>query len=201
MTGRMQFKQGAPVEEIISSGSMTFAMVEKEALKNLDELMVQDMQAARLAVMLIRLMEAGSAGVVVISRASIQEMLNISQSTAARAIRALVKGKWVHRVRISGAYAFAINESIAWVGSRKNKTHAVFSATVVASRSEQDQHSLSSPELKKLPIAFDDEAIIPVGKEPAPPSQKIIEGAEPVARQQLTPQELEARGQQRLLED
>ena len=51
---------GSPITQVIQPGPAHFAMVEKTALHNLDELMRQDMQAARLIVSLIRLMEPGS---------------------------------------------------------------------------------------------------------------------------------------------
>jgi hypothetical protein len=61
-------------------------MVEKSALYNLDDLMRHDMQAARLVVSLIRLMEPGSGGVVVISRASMAELLGVSLPTVQRGV-------------------------------------------------------------------------------------------------------------------
>lgn len=180
-------------------------MVEKAALHNLDQLMQEDMQAARLVVSLIRLMEPGSGGVVVASNKTLQSLLGISESTVARALRTLTKGRWVQRIRIGGAYALSINRTVAWVGSRGDLDHAVFSATVIASREEQDAIALDPGELRQIPVAHPAEMALPHGAEPPPPSQPGLSGVEPaVARtkggddDEQIRRELEARGQQRL---
>ena len=72
--------------------------------------------------------------------------------------------------------------------------HAVFGATVIASRNEQDEKALSSPDLRRIPSAYQGECLITTG-EATPPAQEMILGTEPVTTVQ---QELEARGQQRL---
>ena len=180
-------------------------MIEKVALHNLDLLMQKDMQAARLVMSLIRLMEPGSGGVVVISRAAIGELLGVSLPTVQRALKTLVEGGWVQRIKIGGAYALAINKTVAWVGPRGQMEHAVFNATVIASRSEQDAAGINPGELRQLPMALPGEVVLPVGQT-EPPAQELIPGTEQVARM-ADPvtgeihgyqQELEQRGQQRL---
>lgn len=214
MNVKLKATRGAPAHQVVQPGHAHFAMVEKTALANLDELMMEDMNAARIVVSLIRLMEPGGAGVVVISNKSLQELLGVSESTVARALRKLIAGKWVHRMRIGGAYAIAVNKSVAWVGSRGQMNHAVFGATVVASRAEQDEAGLCQDELRQIPMANIGEDVLPYGEEPMPPSQRIIPGAEAVASKKPFPQksqedidaervrifqkEMEARGQQRL---
>ena len=179
MKPKLKVALGSPIQKIVQSGHAHFAMVEKQALANLDELMREDMNAARLIVSLIRLMEPGSGGAVVISRKAIQELLGVSESTAKRALRSLIEGRWVHRIRIGGAYALAVNDQIAWVGSRDQMHHAVFRATVIAAASEQDDHGINPGELKQLPTSQPGEIVLPVG-EAEPPSQELIPGSEAV---------------------
>lgn len=198
MNQRVKAVNGAPLQKVVQTGSAHFAMIEKVALHNLDELMQQDMQAARLVMSLIRLMEPGSGGVVVISRAAIGELLGVSMPTVQRALKTLVEGGWVQRIRIGGAYALAVNKAVAWVGPRGQMEHAVFNATVVASRSEQDKYSLDPGELRQIPIAHPDESVLPIGVEPDPPSQPVLEGVSPVVAHHG--EELEKRGQRRLIE-
>ena len=81
--------------------------------------MRQNVNAARLAVSLIRLLEAGTGGVVIISRKSIQELLNVSMPTVDRCIAVLVEGGWVHRVKIGGPMGLASIKKVAWVGKLK----------------------------------------------------------------------------------
>ena len=163
------------------------------------------MQAARLIVSLIRLIEPGSGGVVVISRAAMAELLEVSLPTVQRALKTLVSGHWVQRLKIGGAYALAVNKTVAWVGPRGQLDHAVFSATVVASRAEQDAAGINPGELRQLPMALPGEEILPIG-EVEPPAQELIPGTEQAARMADPDtgeihdyrQELEQRGQQRL---
>ena len=102
--------EGSPISQVVQPGRANFAMIEKVALHNLDKLMQEDMQAARLVMSLIRLMEPGSGGIVVASNKSLQELLGVSESTVARALRSLVKGNWVQRIRIAGAHALDKNK-------------------------------------------------------------------------------------------
>jgi hypothetical protein len=215
MQTKLRVAIGSPIQHVIQSGHTHFAMVEKQALANLDELMREDMNAARLILSLIRLMEPGSGGVVVISRKAMQELLGVSESTVKRALRTLIAGHWAHRVRIGGAYALAVNSSIAWVGSREKMQHAVFRATVIAASSEQDEHGLNPGDLKQLPTNQPGETVLPVGKA-EPPSQELIPGSEnfdipnPFAKLTLEEVEaerarifqngLEAKGQRRLMD-
>ena len=103
----------------------------------------------------------------------------------------------MQRIRIGGAYALAIYNAVAWVGPRGQMAHAVFNATVVASRSEQDKYGLEPGELRQIPIAHPDESVLPVGVEPDPPSQPGLEGVAPVVAHHG--EELEKRGQKRLI--
>lgn len=192
---------GVPISEVIQPGPAHFAMVEKEALYNLDALMQEDVNAARLIVSLVRLMEPGTGGVVVISRQAIKEVLGVSMPTVDRAVKTLISGRWVHRIRIGGAYAFAVNENVAWVGPRGQVAHAVFRATVVASREEQDEAGLNVERLRQIPMARLGESILAVGKEPEPPAQRPLDGMPPVVAIQSDHMvQLEARGQLRMKE-
>lgn len=178
---KLKAVEGASFSQVVHPGRANFAMIEKVALHNLDQLMQEDMQAARLVMSLIRLMEPGSGGIVVASNKSLQELLGVSESTIARALRTLVKGHWVQRIRVAGAHALAINKAVAWVGPRGQMEHAVFSATVVASRSEQDAAGIDPGQLRQLPVALQDETVLPVGSS-EPPAQELIPGTEQVAR-------------------
>lgn len=178
---KLKAVEGSPISQVVQPGRANFAMIEKVALHNLDQLMQEDMQAARLVMSLIRLMEPGSGGVVVASNKSLQELLGVSESTVARALRSLVKGNWVQRIRVAGAHALAINKTVAWVGPRGQMEHAVFNATVIASRSEQDAAGINPGELRQLPMALPGEVVLPVGQT-EPPAQELIPGTEQVAR-------------------
>lgn len=181
-------------ESVVNYGAMTFSMIEKQALLDMDKLIAKEPTAARVLNHLIRLTEPGSGGVVIISRATLGKMLRVSDPTVGRAIRVLVEGSWIQRMRVGGAYALAVNRSVAWTGPRGNIDHAVFNAVVVASRDEQSDDALASPDLRRIPTISPGELVIPIGNV-EPPAQELIPGTEPVL---TTQSELERHGQQRL---
>ena len=132
----MQLK--ATMKQIGAPKLGSFAMVSDEALAHLDTLIKEHPQAARFLTKLIRYLPSGSGGVVVMSRQTACELMDCSLSSIARSINTLKSGGWIQTVRVSGAYAFAINARVAWRGNRTGIEHAVFYATVVASSTEQD---------------------------------------------------------------
>jgi len=189
-----------------------FAMVELKALEGLSSLIQRAPRAAQLVTQLIRRMRSGSGGVVVCSRETMRELLQCSMPTVERALRVLIEEGWVQRVRIGGAHALAINHRVAWIGSRGNIQHAVFDATVIASRSEQDAIALNPPPLRSLPIIQNGETVLPFGEGESPPSQPFLEGLHPSLSTNINPetgeilqpiseaQQLEKLGQKRLVD-
>ena len=180
-----------------------FAMVELRALEGMSDLIARAPQAARLLVTLIRRMNHGSAGVVVVSRETMRELLDVSMPTVERALKLLIAEGWVQRVRIGGAHALAINSRVAWVGPRGQLTHAVFDATVIASRSEQDALSLDPPPMRTVPMLRAGETPIATGDGLEPPAQPGLDGVPPpvaLVGDAADRAELESRGQQRLIE-
>lgn len=174
----------------------TFAMVSDEALCELDGLIKSHPMAARLLTKLVRHLPAGTSGVVVASRQSLAELMDCSIPTIQRAISVLKGGGWVQSMRVSGAYALAINARVAWRGDRGDIPMAVFSATVIAARSEQDEDGLNPPPMKTVPITYSNEQVIASEPFAKPPTQMRVEGMEPSIQT-----ELEARGQLRIDQD
>jgi hypothetical protein len=179
-----------------------FAMVELAALEGLGGLIPRAPKAAQLLVSLIRHMSPGSGGVVVVSRETMREILVCSMPTVERALRLLMDEGWVQRIRVGGAHALAINHRVAWIGDRGEIQHAVFGATVIASRSEQDAIALNPPPIRRVPIVRPGEDVLAVGQGEDPPSQQLLTGVEPVALTGDAAEraELEQRGQMRIEE-
>lgn len=154
---------------------ITWAQIQLDALERLQLLTREHPKAAELMMCLIRHMKPGSGGVVVVSRKTMCELLGASMPTVERALRVLISDGWVQRMRIGSAHALAINDRVAWVGPRGDMQHAVFSATVIASRSEQDAIALSPPPAKQVPIIERGEQPLPVGPGLEPPAQPDLE--------------------------
>ena len=86
----------------------------------------------------------------------------------------------VQRIRIGSAPALAINSRVAWVGPRGDLSHAVFSATVIASRAEQDAIALAPPQMRRIPTIRRGEEPLLDGPGQEPPSQPELAGILPL---------------------
>jgi len=159
---------------------ITWAQIQMDALEDLQGLTRRASKAAELMLALIRCMQPGSGGVVVASRESMRDLLGASMPTVERALRVLIAEGWVQRIRIGSAQALAINERVAWVGPRGDIPYAVFSATVIASRAEQDAAGLSPPPMRRVAIVGPSDHVLAVGDGLPPPSQPNLPGVPPV---------------------
>lgn len=179
----------------MTGSPITWAQLNLAASEDLRGLMRRNRYAAELVLALIENMQPGAGGVVVVSRQTMAEILNCSMPTVERALRILIAEGWVQRIKIGGAHALAINHRVAWVGQRGDIQHAVFGATVIASRSEQDALSLTPPPIRPIPVILRGEVPLMEGPGQEPPSQPDLDGVPPVVAIQNEP---EARGQLRL---
>jgi DNA-binding transcriptional regulator YhcF (GntR family) len=171
---------------------ITWAQLNLAASEDLRGLISRNPKAAQLVLALIERMIPGSGGVVVVSRTAIAEILETSLRTVDRSLAMLAEEGWVQKMRIGGAFALAINQRVAWVGNREDIQHAVFSATVIASRSEQDSMGLAPPPIRQVPILQPGEMPLMQGPGLDPPSQPELDGMPPIVVYQ---NELESRGQ------
>lgn len=179
----------------VTGRPITWAQLNLEASEDLRGLMRRNRWAAELVLALIEKMEPGGGGVVICSRETMRELLDCSMPTIDRALKTIVTEGWAQRIRIGGTPALAINSRVAWIGSRGALPHAVFSATVIASRSEQDAISLNPPPIRYIPVMYRGDEPLIDGDGLEPPSQPELNGIPPVVAYH---DELEARGQQRL---
>lgn len=158
--------------------AITWAQISLEASEDLRDLIGRQPRAAQLILAIIERMEPGSGGVVVVSRVALTEIVGASLPTIDRALKLLIEEGWVQRIRLGGTYGLAINHRVAWIGQRGDIQHAVFGATVIASRSEQDGYSLNPPPIRYVPTLIDGDEATFVGVGRTPPSQKDLEGFE-----------------------
>ena len=175
---------------------ITWAQINLEASEDLRGLMRRNRWAAELVLALIERMEPGGGGVVVCSRETMRELLGCSMPTVDRALKTIITEGWAQRIKVGGASALAINSRVAWIGPRGDLAQAVFSATVIASRSEQDAIALNPPPATHPVMLIGEEALLQ-GPGQEPPSQPDLEGIPPVVATSIQA-ELEARGQLRL---
>lgn len=121
---------------------------------------------------------------VVVSQKTLAALLQCDERTVRRAIAMLRSHNWIDVCQIGDrgtVNAYVINDRVAWFGAREGARYSLFSATVIASETEQPEHdNLDSREpLHKLPRMFPGEQQLPVGDGLPPPSEPTLPGMEP----------------------
>ena len=107
---------------------------------------------------------------VVCSYKTLTEVTGMSRTSVANAIRVLKQDNWVDAVKIGNATAYAVNERVMWQAGRNQRKYAIFSATVVASETEQESnyHQKAQQKLTYVPVIESDD-ITTVGNDILPP--------------------------------
>ena len=90
---------------------------------------------------------------VVVSYNTMMELTGRSRPTISRAIRALKDDNWIDAVQVGNTTAYAVNERVAWRSHANHRQYAYFSASVVASSSEQKD--IRRSKLKHIPVIED----------------------------------------------
>lgn len=124
----------------------------------------------------------GEHNAVVASYPVLAEVSGLSVSTIRRAIATLIEGDWIEVRRLgpsSTVNAYVLNDRVVWTRARNDLRYSLFSATVLAAETEQeDRAALGQQEsLRKLPRAG--EAQLPSGEGLPPVSQPFFDGLEP----------------------
>ena len=115
---------------------------------------------------------------VVCSYRVLEEALGVSRSTVGRAIKTLKEDRWIDTVKVGSATAYCVNERAFWQAGRNQRKYAIFSATVVASESEQPSgfREVASHSLKHIPFINKNESIlINQNEELDPPDQQDLD--------------------------
>jgi len=107
---------------------------------------------------------------VVCSYRTLCEITSVSRPTVARAIKVLKEDNWVDAVKIGNATAYCVNERAFWQAGKQQRKYAIFSATVIASESEQesDYHIRAKQKITHIPI-IEDRDLPVVNNEILPP--------------------------------
>lgn len=147
-----------------------FVQISKRTMHAWGELCLQKPLAAKILFMLVERM-GRSNNAVVCSYATLTEITGKSRTSVANAIKVLKQQNWIATVKVGSATAYCVNEKVAWQASRTQRRYALFSATVIASETEQDKREIESKtKLKSVPF-FDKKSgeRIMIGPEKMPP--------------------------------
>ena len=146
----------------------------------------------------------------VVSQATLSELLGVGRTTVHKAVRLLEQERWVQVVKVGTANAYILNSKVAW-RDHSGKRYGSFYAEVLVSQEEQQKTSeeLEGVELRHVPVLMKGEKPLVSDEDLPPPDQKELlpptseefpcHGVDPDTGEIHGYQdELEARGQGRL---
>lgn len=161
--------------------NQTWVQTERAAHEAWGHLIAKSPRAAQLMHHLVAQMDQSAA--VVASYSTLAAICAYSVATVRRAVDDLKADHWIQVVQIGGkggANAFIVNSRVAWAAPRGTLPLAAFSARVLSVATEQDDFTLSGPDLRRIPtLVSRTERQLPTGSGQEPPSQPSIEGLEP----------------------
>lgn len=175
-TGSMDKKQVVSSPELnIGRDNFDFVQLSRGYLKAWRELSISQPLAAGVLMYLVENM-GRTTNAVICSYKTLQEVTGYSRPSIARAIKVLKEGNWIDTVKIGSATAYCVNERVAWQAARNQRKYAIFSATVVASESEQEQDYLErvKHDLKYIPVIRSGEQAVVSSEDLPPPDQKDL---------------------------
>jgi len=110
---------------------------------------------------------------IVCSRKVLSEVTGCSIATVGRAIKILKDDNWIDTVKIGTANAYCVNERAFWQAGRNQRKYAIFSATVIASASEQDSDyaEKAKQKLTYIPVIEPNDILVTGNDKLPPPDQ------------------------------
>ena len=108
----------------------------------------------------------------VISQATLGQMLGYGRTTIHKATKLLEDEKWLQVVKVGTANAYIVNSKVVW-RDHSGKRYGSFYAEVLVSEEEQHKtaEQLESVELRNIPVLLQGEKPILSGLPPPPPDQ------------------------------
>ncbi|HID8404863.1 TPA: replication/maintenance protein RepL [Serratia marcescens] len=153
-----------------------FVQVSRSYLRNWRGLVRKSQLATEILMFFIEKM-GRTTNAVVCSYKTLTELTGYSRTSVANAIKLLKDDHWIETVKIGNATAYCVNERVVWQSAKNNRKYALFSATVVASDSEQesDYHEKIKQSLRYIPFIEGTERVTHDDSVLPPPDQIDID--------------------------
>lgn len=131
--------------------NIDFVQITPTTFSNFSELTKKNPISAQILFFLIQNM-ASHNNAVSVSYTTLQELLGYSRPTLTKAIKLLEKDRYIEVIKQGTSNVYVINEKVAWRKARNKRQYAIFSATVVATSSENQKviDTLNSGTTRKL---------------------------------------------------
>ena len=151
-----------------------FVQVQKGHMKQWRELIQKQPLSAEIMFYFMEVMGRNT-NAVVCSYKTLQEVTGYSRPSVGRAIKTLKDMNWIDSVKVGSATAYAVNERIVWQSGKNQRKYAMFSATVIASESEQEKgFDENNHKIKQIPFIERNERVIVSNDELPPPDQQEL---------------------------
>ncbi|MGL5103483.1 MAG: replication/maintenance protein RepL [Plesiomonas sp.] len=159
-----------------SGDNSNFVQLSRVYLKQWGQLVETNPLGARILFFFLEKM-GRTTNAVVCSYKALGELTGYSRTSIAVSIKKLKEDKWIDTVKIGSATAYCVNERVAWQAKKHERCYAMFSATVIATESEQpsDFNDKAKEKLTYIPIVEIDERIVVGNDELPPPDQQDID--------------------------
>ncbi|WP_334033710.1 hypothetical protein [Burkholderia gladioli] len=147
-----------------------FAMLTRGYIRDIRELSRRNQAAFQVFMLLTERMSRTNA--VVVSQATICQILGYGRTTIHNAIRLLEAERWLQIVKIGTANGYVINSKVLWRDT-SGKRYASFFAEVLVSATEQGRpiEDWDNIELRHVPLLRPGEAVVDDGSDLPPPDQ------------------------------
>lgn len=150
-----------------------FVQLTRGSMRDMRELSSRSLAAFQILFLIAERMNKTNA--LVISQATLSEILGFTRSTVNVAVKLLEKERWVQVIKIGQSNAYVANAQVVWRDA-SGKRYTSFNAQVVASESEQDGpiENWDNVQLRHVPILGPSEEPIVGDEELPPPDQKDL---------------------------
>lgn len=156
-------------ERFPEENNIDFVQLSRSYLRNWRGLIRKNPLSAEVLMFLIEKMGKPT-NAVICSYKTLQESTGYGRSSIGNAIKVLKDDNWIQSIKVGSATAYCVNAKVAWQTTRNQMKYAVFSATVVASMTEQDKEYIEDKtELKYIPYTSHKDHMIVDDKEQLPP--------------------------------
>jgi len=153
-----------------------FVQLNRSYMKQMRELARRNPVAMQILFYLVEHM-GKSTNAVVCSYKTLSEVTDLSRTSVAKAIKYLKDDNWLDAITIGNATAYCVNERAFWQSARNARRYAIFSATVIASESEQDSdyHEKARTKLTHVPVISSSDRVLVGDDELSPPDQTDLD--------------------------
>jgi DNA-binding transcriptional regulator YhcF (GntR family) len=137
-----------------------FVQLYRKNIESIVELGKRSHMAVLIFVYILKSIDRQNA--IVISQETLGEIFEVSRTTIWKAQKELEDSNFIKVVKVGTANAYIVNSDLVWTTYNNKKQYAIFTAQVVASKSEQKLKKLKTT---KIPVAHLEKSLFTIEEE------------------------------------